>query len=249
MRARIRLEIKTKAKSEMINQTGKTAGAHSPTDPKNRAPQERRQKARYILRDARGKLTWSEGSDRVTCNMTVLNISGGGAAVLADRAPTTHQTVWLSLKDSMDDTEPWEAHLVATSADPSGKHLVRVRFTFWVPLDAILELHEERRLWQRYPAREKRATLFWVEQDVQHTIPGELLNISGGGAAVITEPHPPANTALFLGLETEAIPIIPIEAKLVVVSLDISGSNVVRLSFVDSCPMEMFELAVYGPNG
>ena len=76
--------------------------------------------------------------------------------MLADRAPTTHQTVWLSLKDSMDDTEPWEAHLVATSADTSGKHLVRMRFTFWVPLDAILELHEERRLWQRYPAREKR---------------------------------------------------------------------------------------------
>ena len=43
------------------------------------------------------------------------------------------------------------------------------------------------------------ATLFWVEQDVQHTIPGELLNISGGGAAVITEPHPPANTYALFG--------------------------------------------------
>ena len=170
--------------------------------------------------------------------------------MLADRGPTTHQTVWLSLTDSMDDTEPWEAHLVATSADPSGKHLVRVRFTFWVPLDAILELHEERRLWQRYPAREKRATLFWVEQDVQHTIPGELLNISGGGAAVITEPHPPANTcATFWDWRPRPYRLFPSRPNWSSSRSIFRDRMSVRLSFVDSCPMEMFELAVYGPNG
>ena len=94
----------------------------------------------------------------------------------------------------------------------------------------------------------RSATLFWVEQDVQHTIPGELLNISGGRGGH-HRASPPGQHMLFLGMETEAIPIIPIEAKLVVVSLDISGSNVFSTQLRRSCRMEMFELAVYGPNG
>ena len=140
--------------------------------------------------------------------------------------------------------ESLEAHVVATSADPSGKHLVRVRFTSWVALDAILEKHQERRAWQRYPARETLTTLCFYDQDVKRTIRGELLNISGGGAAVITVVAPPADTPLWFGLVNEALPTIPIECKLVVVSCDASGSKVVRISFVDSCPMEIFELAV-----
>jgi len=181
--------------------------------------------------------------------MTVVNISGGGAAMLADRAPPDGQIVWVCLQNSIVGMESLEAHLVATSANPSGKHLVRVRFTSWVPLDAILEKHRERRSWQRYPTRETRVTLFWYDQDVQRTIRGELLNISGGGAAVITEIDPPADKPLWLRLENETLPIIPIEARLVVISLDPSGSKVVRLSFVDPCPMELFELAVHGSNG
>ncbi len=38
------------------------------------------------LRDARGKLSWGDGAEHCTCEMTVVNISGGGAAVLADLA-------------------------------------------------------------------------------------------------------------------------------------------------------------------
>jgi hypothetical protein len=228
----------------MDNQTGKTTGFS--TDQKNGPPQERRRADRYTLRDARGRLSWSEGSECVTCEMTVVNISGGGAAMLAERVPPAGQTVWLSLQNSIVGMESLEAHLVGTSTDPSGKHLVRVRFTSWVTLDAILEKHQERRSWQRYPTRETHATLFWYDQDVQRTIRGELLNISGGGAAVITEIAFPADKPLWFGLGNEALPIVPIEAKLVVISLDPSGSKVVRLSFVDPCPMELFELAVQG---
>jgi hypothetical protein len=94
-----------------------------------------------------------------------------------------------------------------------------------------------------------RATLFYCDQDVECTIEGELLNISGGGAALITEADPPSDKPLWLGLENEAVPIMPVEAKLVVISLDLSGSKVVRLSFVEPCPMELFELAVHGSNG
>jgi len=179
--------------------------------------------------------------------MTVLNLSGGGAAVLADRSPTTDQTVWLWLESSSAETESWEARVIATSGDPSGKHIVRLRFTSWVALDAILERHQERRLWERYPpARNTHAILSWDDQGVQGKIRGELLNISGGGTAVITEVEPPGNMPLWFELEIEAIPIVPVEARLVVISLDPSGTKVARLRFVDSCPMELFELAVQG---
>ena len=166
--------------------------------------------------------------------------------MLADHAPTTDQTVWLWLESSSAETEPWEARVVATSVDPSGKHIVRLRFTSWVALDAILERHRERRLWQRHPARETHATLSWDDHGVQGKIHGELLNISGGGAAVITEIEPPGNMPLWLELEIEAIPIVPVEARLIVISLDPSGMKVARLRFVDSCPMELFKLAMHG---
>jgi c-di-GMP-binding flagellar brake protein YcgR len=228
----------------MRDQNGKTAGL--PSDQKNGDPQERRQWTRYALRDARGRLIWGEGEEHSTCEMTVVNISGGGAAVLADLAPPADHTVWLRLESDFAETKPWEVRLVASSVDTSGKLFLRFRFVSWVPLDAVLKRHQERRLWQRYPARETRATLAWYEQDIERTIPAELLNISGGGAAIITEVEPPADQPLWLGLESKDVAIVPTEARLVVISADPSGLKVVRLRFVDSCPMEMFELAMQG---
>ncbi len=93
---------------------------------------------------------------------------------------------------------------------------------------------------------ETRVTLAWYDQDIERTIPAELLNISGGGAAVITEVETPADQPLWLGLESKDVAIVPTEARLVVISADPSGLKVVRLSFVDPCPMELFELAVHG---
>jgi len=228
----------------MGDQTQKAAGSF--TDQKNAAPHERRKAPRYTLRDARGRLSWGEGTERPACDVTVINISGGGAAVLAERSPNAEHPVWLRLESASTETEPWEARVVATSIDPSGKHLVRLQFTSWVALDAILEQHQERRLWQRYPVRATHATLRWDDQGVQATIRGELLNIGGGGAAVIVEIEPPGNLPLWFELESAAISIVPIESRLVVLSLDPSGTKVARLRFVDSCPMELFELAVQG---
>ena len=239
-------ENTTKGGPEVDNRTGKSAGFS--TDQHDIGCSERRQAVRYPLRDAHGKLSWSEGSERVTCEMTVVNISGGGAAVLADSAPPANQTVWFYLQNRIVWMESVESQLVATSTDPSGKHLVRVRFKSWISLDGILEKLEERRSWQRYPAQETRATLFWYDQDVQRMIRGQLLNISGGGAAIITDINPPADQSLWFGLESDALPIVPVEARRAGILLDTSGSQVVRLCFVNSCPMEVFELAVNGPH-
>lgn len=126
-------------------------------------PEERRQSTRHKLRDARAILGWDEGSEHVTCEGDVLNISGGGAAVLVERAPQAGVSVRLQLRGSPAAMEPVDARTLASSVDPSGRHLVRLQFTHWVSLDAILEHHLERRLWQRFPVLETRAKLTWFE--------------------------------------------------------------------------------------
>ncbi len=117
---------------------------------------ERRQTPRHRLRDAPGTLEWCEDRQQISCRMTVIDMSGAGAAVLADRAPAADQTAWIKLDSGAAGRERLEARVVATSAERSGKHIVRLHFTTWLPLGEVLERHEEHRLWTRYPARETR---------------------------------------------------------------------------------------------
>ena len=127
-------------------------------------------------------MSWDEGSEHVASEGEVLNISGGGAAVLTERAPAAGVSVRLQLGHRLATMDPLEARSLAVSLDPSGGHLVRLQFTHWVSLDGILENHLERRLWQRFSVRENRAKLTWLEDGSEKTVRGELLNISGGGA-------------------------------------------------------------------
>ena len=118
---------------------------------------EQRRWIRCTPKDCRVTLSWDEGSQRIQCDATLLDISGGGAAVLSDRAPAPGEALWLRFVSGSLSLEDMEARSIAISDDPSGKRLVRLRFTSWVSLDSVLVQQEERRLWQRYPAREKRA--------------------------------------------------------------------------------------------
>ena len=214
-------------------------------DPKPDRPSERRQSPRHPLRDAQGTLSWGQGAERVTCAMRVVNISGGGVAALADRVPPTDHPVWISL-EAPAVLSPLEARLVMASADPSGKHVVRMRFTTWASIGSILDQYEEHRQWERYPAREKRAMLTWLDRDGERTVRGELLTISGGGAAVVIDAMLPDNQPLWLTLHHESARVMPVESRLVAVSFDASGLKIARLAFVDACPMDLFELAVHG---
>jgi hypothetical protein len=210
---------------------------------------ERRQSPRYRLRDVRGSLSWQAADGPFSGDVTVLNISGGGAAVLAEQAPGAGQAVRLHLDCESGRFEPIEAVALAASPDESGKTVVRLRFDHWVALDAILEKHRERRLWERYPARESRATLTWHDGPTERTLHGDLLNISGGGAAFVAEVEPPPGMRMWLELEAGArrVPRVdPVESQLVATSADPSGLTIAHLQFVDPCPMEVFELAVNG---
>src|SRR5262249_43494576 len=92
-------------------------------------PTERPQATRHRLRDARVIMNWNEGSEQVACEGEVINISGGGAAVLAERAPSEGLYVRLQLEARLAGNEPLEARSLAVSVDPSGKRFVRLQFT------------------------------------------------------------------------------------------------------------------------
>ncbi len=210
------------------------------------AASERRQSPRHRLRDAPGTLGWVHRDERITCGMTVLDLSGGGAAVRADRAPPVDQPAWIRLNSGAAGPDRVDARVVSTSAEPSGMHVVRLQFTSWIPLGNVLDQHEEHRLWERYPARETRAVLAWFEHNGELTHPGELLNISGGGAAVVTDAALPESQPVWLSLSAASAGLAPVECRLVALSIDASGLRIARLRFVEPCPMELFELAVHG---
>jgi hypothetical protein len=211
--------------------------------------QERRQSPRYRLHDLRGTLTWQAPEGEVAGAVTVMNISGGGAAVHAEKAPSAGQAVRLRLHCKSASIEPIEAQALEASTDDSGKIKVRLRFAHWVPLDAILKDYLERRMWQRYPSRESQATLTWLDGSIERILPGELLNISGGGAAFASEVQPPADVSIWLEVDA-SVPqdprIDPVESQLVGTSVDPSGRKIAHLQFVGPCPMEFFELTVNG---
>jgi hypothetical protein len=88
--------------------------------------------------------------------------------------------------------------------------------------------------------------LTWLKDGSEISLRGELSNISGGGAAVIVDGILPADEPVWFELETDGEVLTPIESRLVVTSLDPSGSKIVRIKFIDSCPMLLFELAIHG---
>jgi hypothetical protein len=228
----------------MSERNGAVAGPS--IDPGSGPPEERRRAIRQAPEEEQGTLSWQEDADRITCVATVLSLSGQGAAVLAEQSPGVSQVVWLGLESGSGAIQELEARSVAVSEDPTGRRLVRIRFTSWVALDRIKGQQSERRMWRRYPAREKHAALTWTEGKRERTVPAELLNISGGGAALVTSVEPPFDKPTWFGLEAAAGTGDPVESRVIGVSHDPSGSKVVRLQFVEPCPIALFELAVRG---
>ncbi len=207
---------------------------------------ERRRSRRHRLHHACGTLGWRQECKPLLCAFTAADISGGGAAVLAEQAPPFDQPVWIWLEFGDAGAGPLEARVLAVSSEASGKYLVRMQFTSWIRLGSVLEQHEEHRHWERYPARETRASLAWSDNGIQYSVTAELVNISGGGAAIVTDAVLPDKRPIWLTLQAECAAITPVECRLVVVSIDASGWRIARLRFVESCPTDLFDMAVNG---
>jgi hypothetical protein len=116
-------------------------------------------------------------------------------------------------------------------------------------MDSILPMRE-RRLWERYTAPGTVATLTWLRGATEETIRGRLLQIGGGGVAFAAEEGPPQGTTVRLRVAPESHgseQCEPVEARLVMVSQARSGDGVVLdLAWLGPCPIEFFELALYG---
>lgn len=229
---------------------GNTACARTEEVVSVEAQADRRRSARFQLRDVRGKMDWREGPGEVSRLVQFLNISGGGAAVQLEDPPEPGQEVGLRIDHERCGMGRVTAIVQGVElGEDAGSHVVRLRFARWIRLDWMTDLQRDRRLWERYPARESRAILTWFEQSDERTIHGELLNISGGGAAITAEILPPLGVPLWLLLEAgvrRANPVDPVEARLVTRSVDPSGRKVAHVQFLDPCPMDLFDLAVNG---
>ena len=192
-------------------------------------------------------MRWNEGSEQMAAIGNVLNISGGGAAVLVEMAPAVGSFLDLQIGRGPP-LGPIEACLLARSTDPSGKTLIRLQFMHWVSINPILEKHLEKRLWERFPAKVTQGRIRWFEAGSENTVRGRLLNISAGGAAIIVDGLIPAKEPVFFELESESGQIESTESTLVATSLDPSGLKIARIKFIDLCPMRLFELAIHGSS-
>ena len=219
---------------------------HSPDHLPKAAPTDKRQAPRFSHRDVRATLSWHDGPKHITVEAVVIDLSGGGSALLVAQTPAEDHTVWLQLECGSDKLEPWQGRTLGKAVDASGKKLVRLKFTSWIPLGTILELHREPGLSQRHAACETRATLSWIESNAQRRIPGKLLNLSGLDAAIKVDADIPSDKTILFGLECDAPAIDPIKSRLIFSTSDPSGSKIVRIQFVDHCPKELFEFAVHG---
>jgi PilZ domain len=136
--------------------------------------------------------------------------------------------------------------MVSRSGRPNPARSSSACLTAFHQGDTVLDQHHEHRQWQRYPAQHKRTSLFWRDQDGEHTVACELINISGGGSALFTDAVLPDKEPLRLTLHVDTEETSPVECRLVALSADASGLQLARLRFVEPCPMDLFELAVYG---
>jgi hypothetical protein len=201
---------------------------------------------RTLLSGMEGVMSWRVDERDVTSRITVVNISGGAAAIIADAAPRVGHHIQLRLPSEPAKDEPIEGRVIETGSDGSGKCVVYVRFARWVPLGPFIAARRERRLWERHPVRESRASLTWLEGETEKSIRGDLLNICVGGAAFIGDVLPPPGIPIWLQLEARAHRgpgTDAIEGRLLMSSFDPTGRRVAHIEFVDPCPSDFFNMA------
>ena len=109
----------------------------------------------------------------------------------------------------------------------------------------------DRRASPRYPVVQNRAFLSCRKATETRQCPARLLNISSGGALIIAEQRPERGLIVWLRLEAP-MPTERVEANVVGV-VKVPGllwfrkaSYIVRMSFIESCPYDLFKSATHG---
>ncbi len=209
---------------------------------------ERRQWVRFILPDMVTRLSWANGSETVTHLVSLVNVSANGAAVIMDVKPVTDQPCMIHFDNGCVPTRSLPAYLVAMETTHSGRILAKFAFGSVLANRDIIPHQRERRAWQRVVPHEKRARLSWQVGDDTISVPGEVQNISGGGIAVQTDVAPPWNQTIWLSLGPVGEEAGPAECRLVGFRNDQPGKLIARFSFVDLCPLELYQAAIGIPK-
>jgi len=105
---------------------------------------------------------------------------------------------------------------------------------------------QDRRDWHRYRTLESRASISWKEANgICRNWAVTLLNISGGGAAliIIKEVPPRKGTICF---RLDAVTDEWVEARVVKISSMEPERYLVQLEFLTPCPDHMFTVSVHG---
>ena len=139
---------------------------------------------------------------------------------------------------------PISAELVSVTTTDAGNMLAKFTFDAVEETRVLIRSQKERRAWQRVVPRETRACLSWLVGDDILSVPGEVQNISGGGAAVQTDVAPPWNQAVWLSLGPEGGEADSAECRLVGVRHDQAGKLIARFAFVDLCPLHIYQAAI-----
>ena len=202
---------------------------------------ERRQWVRFILPNMVTRLSWAKGTETVTHLVTLVNVSANGAAVIMDAKPVTDRPCMIHFDNGDVSTRPIPAKLVAMETTDSGRILANFAFDSVLADRDLLPHQRERRAWQRVVPRERRACLSWRVGDDTISVPGEVQNISGGGVAVQTDVAPPWNQTIWLSLGPVGEEAGPAECRLVGFRHDQPGKLIARFSFVDLCPLQLYQ--------
>jgi hypothetical protein len=99
---------------------------------------ERRSTVRTRLRDVGGSMSWRGDSGDVACEVSALNISGGGAAFASDVLPPPGIPLWLWLGAGAPPgigIDAVASRLVTTSIDPSEMRIAHIQFVVPCPMD------------------------------------------------------------------------------------------------------------------
>lgn len=207
---------------------------------------ERREWRRIVPQNVDITLSWLGDESRISYFAKLLDISGGGAAVLIDVEPPACQRLWLKLNSVELHMEPVEAVLVKLSKHDSGKTLARLKFKSPGAFVGATPLPRERRSLMRFPVREEGAIISWHDRGRERFVSAKLVNISGGGAAIQTWEDLPEDRPIQLHLRTEHIQTSHVEAKVLGTYLNSTKAQITRLEFTEPCPVDLYDLAVFG---
>ncbi len=210
---------------------------------------ERRQWVRFILPNMVTRLSWANGTETVTHLVSLVNVSANGAAVIMmDVKPVTDRPCMIHFDNGDVSSRPIPANLVAMETTDSGRILARFAFDSVLANRDFIPHQRNRRAWRRVVPRERRARLSWRVGDDTISVPGEVQNISGGGVAVQTDVVPPWNQTIWLSMGPVGEEAGPAECRLVGFRHDQPGKLIARLSFVDLCPLQLYQAAIKIPK-